>query len=377
MPLVPEQAGVLADLRDSLAQGETLESIACQAIGQGFVTCNLAMDLADFFVAVILRDEQKIAGEIAYGQLYPCLLGEASQTLAAAIEALPEEEELLREYHPWRVVNQWLALEALAREVGHRACSPRQIALDVFERTLAGSWPVEACCGRGEPARAAFSTWFDRHAGKLAVWLHNLRPELVQEPDEDGPRLGNLSCSDLRVGLVRRLAELLDVEPVVQLTINKNSQLQNCVQRIRAATEPPDDLPGWIRRLYNAMKDAEECRRDFSLDAGLAEVLRQLISWVQEQGLAGRGGTMPPLLEKLAALLDQFSESWAKHPGKLTLAAAMCELKEVADLVRRRALPRDWANDRHVEDLFSHPMKGGFQFSAWREKTLGFGLGRS
>jgi hypothetical protein len=125
------------------------------------------------------------------------------------------------------------------------------------------------------------------------------------------------------------------------------------------------------------MKDAEECRRDFSLDAGLAEVLRQLLSWVQEQGLADRGGTSLPPLERLAAMLDQLSISWAKHPGGLTLAAAMYELKEVADLVRKRAVPHDWVNDRHVEDLFSHPMKGGFQFSTWREKALGFGLGRS
>jgi len=186
-----------------------------------------------------------------------------------------------------------------------------------------------------------------------------------------------MPAADLRADLVRRLARALDAEPVVGLTMSKNSQLQTCIGQIQARVEPPrETLPGWILRLYNAMKDAEECRADFSLDAGVVEVLQELLAWVRGYGLLELHGARLPLLERMAGMLEQFSITWARHPGAITLAAVMYELKELAEVVRRRTLPRDWAKDRHIEDLFSHPLKSDFCFAAWHAKALGYGLGK-
>lgn len=378
MRTLPGEPAVLAELRDALAQGEALDAEeACPSIARGFVTCNLVMDLADFLGPVLGQSDRLAGGEITYRQVYHAFIDGVPQDLHALIEALPEEEGLLCEYHPWRVVNQWLGLEGLARVVEHRGRSPRQIALGVFEETLAGSVPVEVCCRRGDATRKAFLDWFDGHAEKLAGWLHNLRWELVKREDGRGLPWHGISVGDLRDDLVHRLAQALDAEPIVGLTRSKNTQLETCIGRIRAKVEPRQEpLPGWILRLYNAMKDAQECRADFSLDAGVLQVLQELLAWVRGNGLLELHGARLPLLERLAGTLEQFSIAWAKHPGAVTLAAVMYELKELADVVRRRTLPRDWAKDRHVEDLFSHPLKTDFRFADWHAKALGYGLGQ-
>ncbi len=377
MDIVPSDPATLADLRDALAQGETLEEEEVRpSIGEGFVTCNLVMDLVDFFSALLGQSEQRVAGKITYRQLYLAFVDGDPQVLDAVIEALPEEEGLLRVYHPWRVVNQWLALEALARLAEHSGRSPRQVALGVFEETLAATVPVEVCCRRDKPVREAFLDWFDGHADRLANWLHNLRWELVKREGSGGEARQEMPARDPSADLVRRLAEALDTEPVVGLTMSKSAQLQTCVGRIQAKVEPPKEtLPGWIVRLYNAMRDAEECRADFSFDAGVLQVLRELLAWVRGHGLLELHGARLPLLERLAGTLEQFSVTWAKHPGPITLVGVMHELKELAEVVRRRALPRDWSKERHIEDLFSHPLKSDFSFAAWRAKALGYGLG--
>lgn len=393
MSIAAEKVNRLENIRDHLNQGGTLTgqtnnagvltSKQCRQLAQGFVGCNVVRDVIDFLCPIIKESTDEIVPGIRYVDLHASWTGSATIHAGALVRPLEGEESFLRGHDPWRCINRWLAVEAVIRVVeeveiaegeGRR---PSDIAISIANTdALDDALDTTSCRTRSSSVTEGFKTWWNAYASNLSAILAQLKlllHDFRTIPENVVKRMiGRRIAHQIDLGPENQTAaasvDSADVSAIRGLTRLKNNQFHQCIASLNKAVEIPEFVrSGWVRTTVEALSKAKELRRRSTFTSDDLNKLRTLLDWVS--------GNVPEKESRgCLTTLRQVASDHPSHVEGSQLDQVTDGLNCLANMLRTRGRPVDWANYRPVEDLFCSPLMANFDFSAWRDKAPDYGI---
>ena len=395
MSIAAERIDRLENIRDHVSGGGTLTGLAdnagvltseqCQQLATGFVGCNVVIDVTEFLCQVVKQSTKEIVPGIRYADIQKSWNGNGSVHAGEIVGPLAGEESFLRSHDPWYCINRWLAVEAIIRVVEEADVAEGErrrvgdIVLSIYKSdTLDDALGPRSCSARSSAAIYGFTTWWGAYTSALASILAQLKlmlDDLSEVPARIVKRMiGRTIANQIDSGgdkhAGRRTAGTVNPPAIYSLTARKNNQLHQCIASMnKDVTIPEIARTGWVRDTVQCLIDAKERRRRFSFRPDAFRKLSTLLDWVTEKDVERGDG------RRLAAL----DEIVAQRRGRIDgdgIDRVIDELNELANVLRFRGRPVDWANYRPVEDLFGKPLIAEFDFYGWKERALDYGIPR-
>ena len=378
-----EDESRLASLRTTLAVANPLSTGDCRRLTEGFIACNVVMDLTWFFWQVVERRPGRIRGNLTYRDVHKFLA--ALLVNPVALHANPpvqpaqphpidvlvspqvtaNMDRLYGRRNPWRAIHLWMALEAVTRVLtGRGSRGAFQRATETFECILRQDrqTPVEFH-DRGSAVSQAFDAWWKACADELTALLRTqLRDLLSVRSRRELARL-------LAIGL-----ESSHLSELVKLTGLKNNRLTNCIGQVNKVLPRPNVPVGWLERTASEMLGARERQGTYQLGSADLRCLAKVIDWIIDNHFE----------DTVVWEISRPPRTAVSLRGK-TLEQALGAWQDLCNLVRMRNLPplRDrnqppirmaggppvrmrqiaayWARSQPVRDLFSYPIRGSFR----------------
>jgi hypothetical protein len=317
----------LADRWDRCCSSDLLTPSECRQLTQGFVGCNLVMDLVNFFTDIVTPfcQTREFAPGVTFGQIDNWLTQRPASGVGNNFVS-PEAS------HSWQRINLCLAWEAVLRHLNrvHGRARMHDNASAAFASVVPpGAGLPDSCTARNPTVTKAFNDWWDDAAKRLTRLLG----------EQSWPNLRSLALDAWTDLLSHQLGS--DPFTLAELVVAKSRQWTRCLEERNFTPFPvPQD---WFNDMGSRILDARGMDPPIPMEWSLQDMQHwiRVWEWIQERQLGSvlKGVNLPKVEEVSAVHVEPEDVETLHDWWKLV----------------NHAWSRRYESRRYAEDLFAYP----------------------